>query len=74
MIDKQDIHELQEWFDARYKLKGDCDREMGEVASKLSADATRLAVMNTKLSLVLWFLGAIGAAVITVLVKIVFGG
>lgn len=74
MLEKTDIAELQERFDMRYKLKEDCDKEMSDVSEKLSKDATRLAVMNTKLSLVLWLLGAIGAAVITVLVKIVFGG
>lgn len=73
MLEKTDIVELQERFDMRYKLKEDCDKEMSDVSEKLSKDATRLAVMNTKLSLVLWLLGAIGAAVITVLIKIVFG-
>lgn len=73
MIEKIDIADLQERFDMRYKLRGDCDREMSEVTQKLSDDATRLAVINTKLSLVLWLLGTIGAALIAVLIKMFFG-
>lgn len=74
MISKEDFEEIQERFDARYKLKDECDKEMGDVANKLSRDATQFAVINTKLSLILWGLGAIGVAVIGVLVRYVFGG
>ena len=68
MIDKADFDVL----DLRYKRIDDCNREMDEVSKKLANDATQLAVINTKLSLVLWLLGAIGVAMITVLVKYVF--
>lgn len=68
MIDKSDFDVL----DLRYKRIEDCNREMDEVSKKLANDATQLAVINTKLSLVLWLLGAIGVAMITVLVKYVF--
>jgi len=68
MIDKADFEVL----DLRYKRIEDCNREMDEVSKKLAHDATQLAVISTKLSLVLWLLGAIGVAMIAVLVKYVF--
>ena len=70
MIDAADIERLKEIFVTRKE----CDENMDDVNSKLSNDMKELAVINTKLSLILWFLGAVGAAVITVLVKLFFGG
>ncbi len=70
MIDAADIERLKEIFVTRKE----CDDTMDDVNSKLSNDAKELAVISTKLSLILWFLGAVGAAVITVLVKLFFGG
>ena len=70
MIDAADIERLKEIFVTRKE----CDDTMDDVNSKLSNDMKELAVINTKLSLILWFLGAVGAAVITVLVKLFFGG
>jgi hypothetical protein len=70
MIDAADIERLKEIFVTRKE----CDDTMDDVNAKLSNDMRELAVINTKLSLILWFLGAVGAAVITVLVKLFFGG
>jgi hypothetical protein len=70
MIDAADIERLKEIFVTRKE----CDDTMDDVNAKLSNDMKELAVINTKLSLILWFLGAVGAAVITVLVKLFFGG
>jgi hypothetical protein len=70
MIDAADIERLKEIFVTRKE----CDDSMDDVNDKLSNDMKELAVINTKLSLILWFLGAVGAAVITVLVKLFFGG
>lgn len=64
---------LRDLLDDVYVSKDDCDHDMSEVEKKLSNDSKELAVINTKLSLVLWLLGAVGAAVITVLIKILFG-
>ena len=64
---------LRDLLDDVYVSKDDCDRDMEEVNKKLSNDSKELAVINTKLSLILWMLGAVGASVITVLIKILFG-
>lgn len=71
-MDKTMLDELRDYFDARYKLREDCDKEMTEVSNKLANDATQFAVINTKLSAILWLLGVLGTAVIGVLVKLVF--
>ena len=64
---------LRDLLDDVYVSKDDCDHDMEEVNKKLSNDSKELAVINTKLSLILWMLGAVGASVITVLIKILFG-
>lgn len=64
---------LRSLLDDVYVSKKDCDNDMQEVEKKLSNDSKELAVINTKLSLVLWLLGAVGAATITVLIKLLFG-
>ena len=69
-LDKDDIERLKEIFVTRQE----CDSITDDINGKLSNDSKELAVINTKLSLILWLLGAVGAAVITVLVKVLFGG
>ena len=64
---------LRSLLDDVYVSKDDCDHDMQEVDKKLSNDSKELAVINTKLSLILWLLGAVGAATITVLIKLLFG-
>ena len=73
-MDKELFDELKERFDERYKLREDCDREMDTVNTKLANDATQFAVINTKLSAILWILGVLGTAVVGFLVKYVLGG
>ena len=45
---------------------------MARVENRTSEHDTQYAVINTKLSAILWVLGTIGVAVIGVLVKFVF--
>ena len=68
MIDREDIERLKEIFVTRQE----CDREMDGVNKKLASDATEFAIIKTKLNAILWGLSVVGAAVIGVLVKIVF--
>lgn len=71
-MDKAMLDEIRDYFDARYKLKEDCNKEMDEVNEELANGATQFAVINTKLSEILWLLGVLGTAIIGVLVKLVF--
>ena len=61
-------------LDSRYKLLEDCDREMDVVTDRLAKNDERYAVINTKLSAILWLVGTVAVAVIGVLVKTQFGG
>ena len=73
MLAKEERDELTEFFDSRYKLKEECDEEMKVVSEKQSKHETQFAVINTKLSAILWLLGVVGAAVIGAIIK-GFGG
>ena len=68
-IEAQDIERLKEIFVTRKE----CDDSMDSVNTKLSNDMKELAVINTKLSLIMWLLGTVGAAVIAMLVKTFWG-
>ena len=68
-FDTQDM----EWLKDRFVTRKEFEGKVEEINGKLSNDMRELAVINTKLSLILWLLGAVGAAVITVLIKLLFG-
>lgn len=68
MIDREDIDRLKEIFVTRQE----CDSSMDEVNKKLANDATEFAIIKTKLNAILWGVSVIGAAVIGVLVKMIF--
>ena len=68
MIDRDDIDRLKEIFVTRQE----CDSSMDEVNKKLANDATEFAIIKTKLNAILWGVSVIGAAVIGVLVKMIF--
>lgn len=70
MLEREDIERLKEIFVTRQE----CDNSMEEVNRKLANDGTRLAVIETKLGQILWLCGAIGGGIITMLVKMFFGG
>jgi hypothetical protein len=69
-IDEQDITRLKEIFVTRQE----CQAQTDSFESKLNKDLVRLAVIETKLSQITWLLGAVVGGVITMLVKMFFGG
>jgi hypothetical protein len=69
-IDEQDIARLKEIFVTRQ----DCQSQTDSFENKLNKDLVRLAVIETKLSQITWLLGAVVSGVITMLVKMFFGG
>lgn len=70
MIDKEDIDRLKEIFVTRQE----CDRDMDEIKEVMSDNKAQFAAITTKLSLIMWLLGAVGSGVIGILIKIIFGG
>ena len=70
MIDEKDIDRLKEIFVTRQE----CQAQTDSFENKLNKDLVRLAVIETKLSQITWILTAVGGGVITMLVKMFFGG
>ena len=70
MINNEDIERLKEVFVTRKE----CQANVDSVDSKLNKDNVRLAVIENQLKLVLWVLMAVGGGIITMLVKMIFGG
>lgn len=69
----QTMEELTAILDTRYKQTVECDKEMQAAAERHNILDKQFAVINTKLSALLWGVGVLGSAVIGVLVKMVFG-
>ena len=69
-LEKEDIDRLKEIFVTRQE----CDRDMDEIKEVMSDNKAQFAVITTKLSLIMWLLGAVGSGVIGILIKIILGG
>jgi hypothetical protein len=67
-LEDHDIDRLKEIFVTRQE----CQSQTNAFESKLTKDLVRLAVIETKLNQIMWLLTAVGGAVITMLVKMVF--
>jgi hypothetical protein len=70
VIESQDIERLKEIFVTRQE----CQAQTDSFETKLNKDLVRLAVIETKLGQITWLLGAVAGGVITMLVKMFFGG
>ena len=69
-LEQKDIDRLKEIFVTRQE----CQHTTDTFEGKLNKDLVRLAVIETKLSQITWILTAVGGGVITMLVKMFFGG
>lgn len=70
MLEENDIDRLREIFVTRKE----CQAQTDTFERKLNKDLVRLAVIETKLGQITWLLGAVAGGVITMLVKMFFGG
>ena len=70
MIDEKDIGRLEEIFVTRKE----CQKNNDEIEKKLSSDLVRLAVIENQLKIITWLLYAVAGGVITMLIKMLFGG
>lgn len=70
MIEEKDIDRLKEIFVTRQE----CQQTTDAFDSKLNKDLVRLAVIETKLSQITWILSTVAAGVVTMLIKMFFGG
>ena len=70
MIDDTDIDRLKENFVTRR----DCQNNVDNTKTFLERDNVRLAVIEQQNKLMLWILAAVAGGIITVLIKMFFGG
>lgn len=70
MIDETDIDRLKEIFVTRR----DCQTNVDKTKTFLERDNVRLAVIEQQNKLMIWILTAVAGGIITVLIKMFFGG
>ena len=70
MIEEKDIERLKEIFVTRKE----CQRQTDGFEAKLSKDLVRLAVIETEMKQIKWLTAAVVGGVITMLIKMFFGG
>lgn len=70
MIDEKDIDRLKEVFVTRHE----CQAQTDSFDNKLNKDTVRLAVIETEMKQIKWLITAVAGGVITMLVKMFFGG
>ena len=69
-IEDNEIERLKEIFVTRQE----CQNTNNEIEKKLSSDLVRLAVIENQLKVITWLLYAVASGVITMLIKMLFGG
>ena len=69
-IEDNEIERLKEIFVTRQE----CQNTNNEIEKKLSSDLVRLAVIDNQLKVITWLLYAVAGGVITMLIKLLFGG
>jgi hypothetical protein len=69
-LEDHDIDRLKEIFVTRQE----CQKNVDGFEAKLNKDLVRLAVIETQLGQIKWILTAVGGGIITMLVKMFFGG
>jgi hypothetical protein len=70
MIEERDIERLKEIFVTRQE----CQAQTDTFETKLNKDLVRLAVIETEMKQIKWLITAVAGGVITMLVKMFFGG
>ena len=68
-LEKEDLDRLKEIFVTRQE----CDLKVTKIEHDVSEQDKKLAVIDTKLTAILWVLGVVGTGVIGVFVKMLFG-
>ena len=69
-IEENDIDRLKEIFVTRQE----CQKQTDSFESKLNKDLVRLAVIETEMKQIKWLITAVAGGVITMLIKMFFGG
>lgn len=70
MLDEKDFAVL----DGRYRKIEDCDDIKDEYTRRLDSLSVDIAVIKTKLTFLQWLGGVVGASVVSIAIKYLFGG
>jgi len=65
---------LTKFFDERYVKLTDCGSKRDDMDRKLANDDKRLAIMNLKMTAVLWLVGVIASGIVALVIKVYLGG
>ena len=70
MIDEKDLERLKEIFVTRKE----CQQTTDGIETKMSNELVGLGVIENQLKVITWLLYAVAGGVITMLIKMLFGG
>lgn len=65
--------ELLAFLDGRYRKIEDCDAIKAQTESRVEKLSLDIAVIKTKLTFLQWLGGVVGAAVVSIAIKYLFG-
>ena len=73
-IAKEDFNDLTERYDARYAKKDDLVELREDIQDKLANDDKRIALLVHKMDFNNWLTAAIAIAMVSLVLKVFFGG
>jgi hypothetical protein len=74
MLTNEEVTDLEKIFDGRYVRRKDCDRTVEKEEDRITKLEIRLENVNTKLGILIAILSTIGVPVISLCIKLLFGG
>ena len=74
MLSNEDIIDIEKRFDDRYVRRKDCRETVAKEEGRITTLEIRLEHVNTKLSVLIAILSAIGVPVVSLCIKLLFGG
>ena len=73
-ITNEFLNELARFFDERYMRITECGLKRDDMDKKFANDDKRLAIMNLKMTAVLWLVGVIASGIVALVIKVYLGG
>lgn len=74
VVDQETLAFFDDRYDSRYRKIEDCDNIKADTADKLKDLSLDIVVIKTKLTILQWIGSVVGAAVIGIAIKYLFGG
>lgn len=74
MLTNEEVTDLEKILDGRYVRRKDCDRTVEKEEDRITKLEIRLENVNTKLGILIAILSTIGVPVISLCIKLLFGG